>query len=56
MIGFPMPKRFGYSAECLSSEKGAIERLFDRFDRHLEDRGLLALGGQIMDASVIEAP
>jgi len=33
-------------------EKGAIERLFDRFDRHLEERGLLALGGQIIDASV----
>ncbi len=37
-------------------EKGAIEKLFARFDRHLEDQGLLALGGQIMDASIIEAP
>lgn len=37
-------------------EKGAVERLFDRFDRHLEDKGMLALGGQIMDASIVEAP
>ena len=37
-------------------EKAVIEKLFDRFDRHLEDQGLLALGGQIMDASIIEAP
>ena len=37
-------------------EKGVVERLFDRFDRHLEDKGMLALGGQIMDASIVEAP
>ena len=37
-------------------EKGVVDRLFDRFDRHLEDKGMLALGGQIMDASVVEAP
>ena len=37
-------------------EKAVIEKLFDRFDRHLEDQGLLALGGQIMDASIVEAP
>lgn len=37
-------------------EKGVIDKLFDRFDRHLEDQGLLALGGQIMDASLVEAP
>ena len=36
--------------------KGVVDRLFDRFDRHLEDKGMLALGGQIMDASVVEAP
>ena len=37
-------------------EKGVVDRLFDRFDRHLEDKGMLALGSQVMDASVGEAP
>lgn len=37
-------------------EKDIIEKLFARFDRQLEDQGLLALGGQIIDASIIEAP
>jgi len=37
-------------------EKGAIDRLFDRFERYLCDRGLLALGGQILDATIVEAP
>ena len=37
-------------------EKGVVERLFDRFDRQLEARGTLALGGQIMDASIVEDP
>lgn len=34
---------------------GAVQRLFDRFDRVLNDRGDLAMGGQIVDATVIEA-
>ena len=34
---------------------GAVERLFDRFDRVLDDRGYLAMGGQIVDATVVEA-
>ena len=37
-------------------EKGVVERLFDRCNRQLEARGILALGGQIMDASIVEAP
>ncbi len=37
-------------------EKEVIEKLFARFDRQPEDRKLLALSGQIMDASIIEAP
>ena len=32
-----------------------MQRLFDRFDRVLNDRGYLAMGGQIVDATVIEA-
>ena len=34
---------------------GAIERLFQRFNRTLRDRGVLAMGGQILDAPVVQA-
>lgn len=34
---------------------GAVKRLFDRFDGILRERGYLAMGGQIVDATVIEA-
>jgi len=34
----------------------AVEALFARFDAHLRDSGYLAMGGQMIDASIIEAP
>jgi len=34
----------------------AIETLFARFDAHLKSLGYLAMGGQIVDASIISAP
>ena len=34
----------------------AIDALFARFDAHLKSLGYLAMGGQIMDASIIAAP
>lgn len=34
---------------------GALVRAFERFDTMLRDRGYLAMGGQIVDATVIEA-
>ena len=34
---------------------GAVERLFARFDALLREKGWLAMGGQIVDATVIEA-
>ncbi len=34
----------------------AIDRLFTRFDAALKDRGYLAMGGQIIDATVVPAP
>lgn len=34
---------------------GAVERLFARFDATLRDAGYLAMGGQIVDATVIQA-
>jgi hypothetical protein len=41
------------------SKAGAVERLFKRFDAHLRDGGYLAMGamgGQMIDASIVEAP
>jgi len=35
---------------------GAIENLFARFDKHLAKSGYLAKGGQIVDATIIQAP
>lgn len=34
----------------------AIDRLFARFDAALTDRGYLAMGGQILDATIVPAP
>ncbi len=34
---------------------GALSRLFDRFDALLRERGYLAMGGQIVDATLVEA-
>jgi transposase, IS5 family len=34
---------------------GALVRLFERFDAVLHERGYLAMGGQIVDATVVEA-
>ena len=34
----------------------AIDKLFARFDAALTDRGYLAIGGQIIDATVVPAP
>lgn len=35
---------------------GAIDNLFARFDKHLSLSGYLAKGGQIVDATIIQAP
>jgi IS5 family transposase len=34
---------------------GSLQRLFARFDRVLREKGYLAMGGQIVDATIIEA-
>ena len=39
--------------ETLTKAK-AIDRLFARFDEALKDRGYFALGGQVIDASIVE--
>ena len=38
------------------TKAGAIKVLFERFDAHLKDNGYLAMGGQIVDASIVQAP
>ena len=38
------------------TEAGAVEVLFTRFEAHLKEQGYLAVGGQMIDASIIEAP
>jgi IS5 family transposase len=35
---------------------GAMEELFAQFDRALTEQGYFALGGQLIDASIVEAP
>jgi len=38
------------------SQAGAINALFSRFDKHLTQSGFLAMGGQIVDATLVAAP
>ena len=38
------------------TQAGAVENLFARFDKHLTKAGYLAMGGQIVDATIVAAP
>jgi len=38
------------------AQAGVIETLFEDFDGYLEKQGYLAMGGQIIDASIVPAP
>ena len=38
------------------AKAGAVEELFDQFDRFLKDKGYLAMGGQIIDVTIVSAP
>jgi len=38
------------------AEARAVENLFARFDRHLAKAGYLAMGGQIIDGTIVAAP
>jgi IS5 family transposase len=38
------------------AKAGAVEELFELFDRFLKDKGYLAMGGQIIDATIVSAP
>jgi transposase, IS5 family len=50
----PDPKPIWLFREQLT-RAGAIQRLFERFDAALRDAGYLAMGGQFVDATVIQA-
>src|SRR4029450_1454886 len=38
------------------AQAGLVEALFDAFDAHLKSRGYLAMGGQMVDASIVSGP
>lgn len=38
------------------AQAGVIEHVFDDFDGHLRSQGYLAMGGQIIDASIVPVP
>jgi len=38
------------------AKAGLIKTLFDKFDAYLRDNGYLAMGGQIVDASIVPVP
>ncbi len=38
------------------AQAGMVEDLFDAFDGYLEEQGYLAMGGQIIDASIVPVP
>ncbi len=38
------------------AKAGMIKTLFDKFDAYLRDNGYLAMGGQIVDASIVPVP
>ena len=48
-------RRSGRHREQLA-RAGAVERLFARFDAVLRAKGWLAMGGQIIDATIVAAP
>jgi IS5 family transposase len=51
----PDAKTIWLFREHLTQAK-AVETLFARFDRHLAKSGYLAMGGQIVDATIVAAP
>src|SRR6516164_2006319 len=38
------------------AQAGLIDKLFERFGRHLEAEGYIARGGQIIDATIVSVP
>ena len=38
------------------AKAGLIEKLFERFGQHLEAKGYIARGGQMVDATIVPVP
>ena len=38
------------------AKAGLVEKLFERFSQHLEAKGYIARGGQIVDATIVPVP
>src|SRR4029077_3481443 len=38
------------------TKAGLIEKLFEQFGRHLEAKGYIARGGQMVDATIVPVP
>ncbi len=38
------------------AQAGMVKALFDKFDAYLRDNGYLAMGGQVVDASIVSVP
>jgi IS5 family transposase len=53
--GVPDAKTVWLYRDVLAQE-GVIGELFDEFDGYLKERGYLAMGGQIIDASIVPVP
>jgi len=53
--GIPDATTLWLSREKLA-KAGLIEKLFERFDRHLAAKGYIARGGQIVDATIVPVP
>ena len=52
---FDLDERYQRLSAALT-KAGAIKTLFERFDMHLKTNGYLAMGGQIVDATIVQAP
>jgi len=51
----PDAKTLWLYREALTQAK-AVDKLFHLFDNYLKDQGYLAMGGQIIDATIVPAP
>lgn len=52
----PDAKTIWLFREHLDKQAKAVENLFARFDKHLTRAGYLAMGSQIVDATIVAAP
>ena len=51
----PPGKSISLFREALA-KAGLIEKLFERFGQHLEAKGYIARGGQMIDATIVPVP